>query len=183
MSRESRPTAKNPDLRAGRGAQEETRGAMRVLVRIAALGGLYALLTVLPPFNAISYGPVQVRVAESLTVLPYFLPWAPWGLYLGCILANLASPFLIWDLTVGALATLVAAFLTRKAPGPHLAPLPPVIVNALAVAAYVGPLSGLPYWSVALYIGLGELIACYGLGYPLILILSRNDRLRAFLRG
>jgi len=161
----------------------QTRVAPRVEVRAALLAGVYAILAVLPPFNSISYGPVQVRVAESLTVLPFIAPWAPWGLYLGCILANLASPFLVWDLTLGAFSTLLSAFLTRRMPRLFLAPLPPVIVNALLVPLYVAPLSGLPYWLVVLYVGLGQAVACYGLGYPLLLFLSRNARLRDFLAG
>ena len=69
----------------------------RILARVAILAAVYALLTVLPPLNALGYGPVQVRVAEALTVLPYVLPWAPASLYLGCILANLGSPFIAWE--------------------------------------------------------------------------------------
>ncbi len=155
----------------------------RLLARVALLAAVYALLTVLPPFNAIGYGPVQVRVSEALTVLPFVLPWAPWSLYLGCLVANLGSPFLVWDLTVGAMGTLIAALLTRKMPKPYLAPLPPIIVNALAVSSYVAPLSDLAYWPVALSIAAGQAIACYGLGYPLLLYILRNDRARGVLAG
>jgi uncharacterized membrane protein len=104
-------------------------------------------------------------------------------LYLGCILANLGSPFLVWDLTLGAGGTLVAALLTRRMPKPYLAPLPAILVNAFVVSSYVAPLSALPYWPVALYIGVGEAVACYGLGYPLLLYLRRNERIAAALRG
>ena len=155
----------------------------RLLARVAILAAVYALLTVLPPFNAIGYGPVQVRVSEALTVLPFAIPWAPWALYLGCVLANLGSPFLAWDLSLGALGTLLAAALTRRMPKPYLAPLPPVIVNALVVSSYVAPLSGMPYWPVAFYIAIGEAVACYVLGYPLLLYLLRNERARELLRG
>ncbi len=155
----------------------------KVLTRVAILAAVYALLTVLPPLNAVGYGPVQVRISEALTVLPFVLPWAPVSLYLGCMLANLGSPFLVWDLTVGALGTLVAALLTRRISKPYLAPLPPVIINALVVSTYVAPLSGMPYWPVALYIGAGEAVACYALGYPLLLYLLRNQKAVEVLRG
>ncbi len=155
----------------------------RILARIAILAAVYALLTVLPPFNALGYGPVQVRVAEALTVLPYVLPWAPASLYLGCILANLGSPFIMWDLTLGALGTLAAALITRRMPRPYLAPLPAVLINALVVSSYVAPLSGLSYWPVAFYIAVGQTAACYILGYPLLLYLLRNQRARDLLRG
>jgi uncharacterized membrane protein len=157
--------------------------SVRELARISIFAAVYALLTVLPPLNALGYGPLQVRVAEALAVLPFIFPWAPWGLYLGCILANLGSPFLAWDLSLGAFASLAAAFLTRRMPRPILAPLPPVIVNAVLVSMYVAPLSGLPYVSVALYIAAGQAAACYGVGYPLLLYLLRNDGARNVLGG
>ncbi|HHY45508.1 MAG TPA: QueT transporter family protein [Firmicutes bacterium] len=153
----------------------------RVLSRVAALAAVYSLLTVLPPLNALGYGPIQVRVAEALTVLPFVFPWAPWGLYLGCILANLGSPFLVWDLTLGAFSSLAGAFLTGRMPSPLFAPLPPVIVNAVLVSIYVAPLSGMPYPVVALYIAAGQAVACYGLGYPLLAYILRNQRLREVL--
>jgi uncharacterized membrane protein len=158
-------------------------GSTRWVARTALLAAVYALLTVLPPLNAISYGPIQVRVSEALTVLPFVFPWAAWGLYLGCILSNLASPFLLWDVTLGALGTLLAALATRRMPRPYLAPLPPVLVNALVVPLYVARLSGMPYWPVAAYVAAGEAIACYALGYPLLVYLLRNDRARQMLGG
>lgn len=157
--------------------------SVHVAVRVAMTAALYALLTVLPPFNAIGYGPLQIRVAEALTVLPFVCPWAVWALYLGCILANLGSPFLVWDLTLGASATLISALLTRHGGRKELAPLPPVIVNALVISGYVAPLSNLPYWPVALYIALGQGIACYGLGYPFLLWVLRNERVKGILSG
>lgn len=153
------------------------------IVRVALLAALYALLTVLPPLNALSYGPIQVRVSEALTVLPFLFPWAVPGLYLGCILANLGSPFLAWDITLGALSTLLAAYLTRRMPRPVLAPLPPVLVNGLVVGYYVARLSDMPYLPVAGYIAAGEALACYVLGYPLLAYLLRNRRAAEFLGG
>ncbi|MGE5580703.1 MAG: QueT transporter family protein [Bacillota bacterium] len=155
----------------------------RIVSRVALVAALYVLLTVLPPLNAVGYGPVQVRVSEALTVLPFVAPWAPWSLYLGCILANLGSPFLVWDLTLGAAGTLAAALLTRRMPRPYLAPLPPVLVNALVVSSYVAPLSGMPYLLTAVYIALGEAITCYILGYPLLLYILRNENAGKLLRG
>jgi uncharacterized membrane protein len=149
------------------------------LARIALIAGLYAVLTVMPPFSAMSYGPIQVRVSECLTVLPYLSADAIYGLWLGCIAANLGSPFLPWDVTLGAAATLVAGCLTHLAPNELLAPLPPVVVNALVVAMYVSGWSR-AYLPTALYIALGEFIACYVLGYPLLRFISRNAAARRY---
>jgi len=153
------------------------------MVRIALIAAVYAVLTALPPFSAISYGPVQVRVSEALTVLPFLSGDAVWGLWLGCVIANLNSQFLAWDISLGAGATLAAAYLTSKAPSEILAPLPPVILNGLVVGLYVSRLSSMPYLPVALYIGAGEVVACYILGYPLLRLVSRNAVVKRFLAG
>lgn len=147
------------------------------VARVGLLAGIYAILTMLPPFSGFGYGPVQVRVSETLTVLPFLFPWAKWGLYIGCIVANLASPFLVWDISLGALASLISGFLTERMPSPYLAPLPPVLVNAFLVSAYVAPLSGLTYWPVFAYILLGQAISCYLFGLPLLLFLIRNPHI------
>lgn len=157
--------------------------SVKVLARIGIFAAVYALLTVLPPLSAVGYGPVQVRISEALTVFPFLFPWAPWGLYLGCVLANLGSPFVAWDITLGALASLLAGLLTERMPRPYLAPLPPIIVNALVVPLYVARLSGMPYLPTALHIAAGEAVACYGLGYPLLVYISRNAGLREIVGG
>lgn len=151
------------------------------LTKIALVAAVYAALTLLPPFSSISYGAVQVRVAEALTVLPYLAGEYAWGLYIGCIIANLGSPFLAYDLTLGAFTTLAAGLLTARMPKPWLAPLPPVILNALVVSWYVARLSGLPYAPTAAYIFAGEAAACFVLGYPLLLFVLRNKRVKDFL--
>ncbi|NPV69445.1 MAG: QueT transporter family protein [Firmicutes bacterium] len=155
----------------------------RRLVRIALVAAVYAVLTLAPPFSSLSYGPVQVRVSEALTVLPFLTRDAIPGLWAGCILANLASPFLVYDLTLGAGATLAAAYLTSRMPRDLAAPLPPVIINSLVVSAYVSKLSDMPYLPVALNIAIGEAIACYALGYPLLRFLGRNPGARRFFEG
>lgn len=59
------------------------------LTRIAVIAALYAALTLTLP--VLSYGPVQCRLSEALTVLPLFCVEAIPGLTVGCFLANLAS--------------------------------------------------------------------------------------------
>ncbi len=157
------------------------RQTPRRIVRIALIAALYAVLTAAPPFSSISYGPVQVRVSEALTVLPFLTRDAIAGLWIGCILANLGSPFLLYDVTLGAGATLLAAFLTSKMPSELAAPLPPVVLNSIVVSAYVSRLSAMPYVPVALNIAAGEAIACFALGYPLLRYVARNPGVRRLL--
>ena len=157
--------------------------ATRYATRIGLLAAIYAALTALPPVSSLSYGPVQMRVSEALTVLPYVAPWAVWGLYLGCIVGNLGSPFWVWDVSLGALATLCAALATRKMPRPYLAPVPPIFVNAVVVSTYVARFSGIPYWLTAVYIGLGEAVVTFGVGYPLLLLIDKNPGLKEVILG
>ncbi len=141
------------------------------------VAALYFVITITPGISTISYGQFQIRIAEALTVLPFIYPGAIAGLFVGCLLANLFGPFGLQDVIFGSFLTLNAALLTyylRKTGRPILAPLPPVILNAFGVAAYLHLMFGEPYGLFVLTIGAGELIACYGLGYPLLKFLLRN---------
>lgn len=115
----------------------------RKLVHIALIAAIYAAITiVLAPF---SYGPVQVRVAEALTILPFIFPESVLGLFIGCLIANLYGGYGIIDIVFGSLATFAAAYLTRKMPHWLLAPLPPVVVNAVVVGLMLHYVAGFPF--------------------------------------
>ena len=81
-------------------------------VQAALIGAIYAVLTI--AFAPISYGQIQVRISEALTVLPFFTPAAIPGLFIGCIIANLYGGNGIIDIVFGSLATLGAAALSYK---------------------------------------------------------------------
>ena len=85
------------------------------LTRGAVIAALYFALSAAVP--VITYGPVQFRVAEALTLLPFFMPEAIWGVTLGCLLTNAFSAFGIYDVVFGTLTTLVAALITSKTAG------------------------------------------------------------------
>ena len=147
----------------------------RHIAEAGIIGALYAALTV--AFAPISYGPVQVRIAEALTVLPFLTGRAIWGLYAGCLVANIFGGYGLVDIFGGSFLTLLAAIATwwlRRFNRPLLAPLPPVLINALGVSLYLHILAKWPYWLTVAYVGLGEFAACYILGYPLLLILRRR---------
>jgi len=147
---------------------------LKYIIRVAMIAAIYVVLNII--FASISYGPIQIRIAESLTVLPFIDPSAIIGLFVGCILANILGPVGMVDIIGGSLCTLVAAYLTYKLKNPKLAPLPPVLINAFGVSIYLHLLFDLPYWITVLYIGMGEIIACYILGYPLLILLIKNKK-------
>ena len=102
------------------------------IVRSAIIAALYFALTYV--FQPISFGVVQFRISEVLTVLPFFTATAIPGLFVGCLLSNILLGGLgLLDMILGSAATLIAAFLTYKFKNKWLAPLPPVVVNGVLV--------------------------------------------------
>ena len=82
----------------------------REIVLGAVIAALYVALTL--PFAPIAYGPVQFRISEALTILPYFTPAAVPGVTLGCLLSNILMGAPLPDIVFGTIATLVGAFAT-----------------------------------------------------------------------
>lgn len=156
------------------------RFTIRYLVQMGVIAALYSAVTV--AFGSFAYGPVQVRISEALTVLPFLWPAAIPGLTIGCAVANLFGPFGMVDVIIGSLLTLTAALLTARMPRPWMAPLPPILINAVGLSFYLPTmtgitfLGGIPYLSTFIAVGIGQSIACYGLGYPLLLIVRRTYR-------
>ena len=79
------------------------------LVQGAAIAAIYVVLVVV--FNYWSFGPIQFRIAEALTILPFFTPAAIPGLFVGCLLANLLGGAIPADIIFGSIATLIGALL------------------------------------------------------------------------
>ncbi len=270
-------------------------------IREISIAGLIAALYVVLSlaFLPFSFGVYQVRIAEALTVLPFFTRAAIPGLYVGCVLANIFGGMGWLDIVIGPLLTLVAAIATRYAahlsssqkttlvasvplifmwlgsiylltefrvdfkimtgviltilafvamvfavrvstessegrplglamkllsvllvlvgwymmrsaaelkfdltglglmlaalltymylmevrlkgrnPNILIAPLPPVILNAFGVSAYLAPLLGFNYWFSVQMVGIGELISCYLIGLPLLILLQKRSLFR-----
>lgn len=170
----------------------KTNTPLRRLAEGGLIAAMYAALTMALTFS--SFGVVQFRVAEMLTILPIFTPAAIPGLAIGCLVANLfgllsgANLIGVWDLVLGPLATLVAAFLTRALGSirlkglPVLATLPPVLFNAAAVGweltfvlfEFSWPLYGIN----ALQVALGQFAACTICGLLLATALEKSGAAR-----
>ncbi|ADL12729.1 QueT transporter family protein [Acetohalobium arabaticum] len=141
----------------------------KLITKIAGVAALYAVLTIL--LAPISYGAIQVRIAEALTLLPFFLgSWAAVGLWIGCMFANIFGGLGLIDIIGGSALTLVAGLLTARARNIWEAGIYPVIINALGVGLILNITLQLPYWSTSFYVGIGELISVYVIGVPAISI-------------
>lgn len=153
----------------------------RQITLAALVGALYVVLSYFGNIFGLTYGPIQCRFAEALTVLPFLCPTTTWGLFVGCIVSNILSPYGLLDLIFGSLATLIAGLLTARCKNKWLAPLPPVICNGLLVGGLIAfqevGFTG-AFWGAFAYNGaavaLGELIACYVLGMLLLALLPKT---------
>ena len=157
----------------------------RFLTEAAMIAAGYTVLTLLAMMLNLAYGPVQFRFSEALTVLPVLTPAAVPGLAVGCLLSNLWSSMGALDIIFGTAATLLAALTTymvrniRVKGIPILAPLPPVLFNALIVGVEItivspGGFVFPAFLANALSVGLGELAVCYVLGLPLLVALEKD---------
>ena len=158
----------------------------RDLTLAAMVAALYAVMSYFGSIFGLTFGPVQFRFSEALTVLPFLFPATVPGIFAGCMVANLLSPFGPLDVVVGSAASLLAALWTAKMPSRWLAPLPPVICNGILVGFTIawtqaGGLTG-GFAAAWVYNGLsvavGELGACYVLGLLLLNVLSRTPGFR-----
>ncbi|MBQ8184504.1 MAG: QueT transporter family protein [Lachnospiraceae bacterium] len=151
-----------------------------LMTQAAMIAAIYVALCVV--FAPISYGEIQVRVAEALTILPFFTPAAIPGLFIGCLIANMLGGGIVLDVIGGSIATLLGAvgtYLLRKK-SKYLAPLPPILANVLIVpfVLYYGYGLQLPIPFLMLTIGIGEVIGCGVLGLILLAALGKvGDRI------
>ncbi len=159
------------------------------LILAAMVAAIYFVLCYFGNIFQLTFGPVQVRLGEALTVLPFLFPATAPGLALGCLLTNILSPYGPIDMIVGTLATAIAAFLSTKMPRWYLAGLPPIVMNALLLPpmwawAQAGALND-TFWA-AYVLNLwtfvaGEAVACYVLGTVLLKAMSRVRYFRTMI--
>ena len=87
----------------------KTNNKVLFMTQAAMIAAIYVVLCLV--FEPISYGAIQTRVAEALTVLPFFTPAAIPGLFIGCLIANALGGGILLDVLAGSLTTLAAAYL------------------------------------------------------------------------
>lgn len=161
------------------------------MARAAIIAALYVVLSLV--FAPISFGAVQVRVSEALTMLVVLCPEAIVGVTLGCFLSNMLASAPI-DMVVGTLATLLAALATYKLRNirwhglPLLASLPPVLFNAVIIGVeltllYYPTDKPSVYLFNMLTVGVGQIISCSVLGILLVKIIEKNPPLLAIVQN
>ncbi len=148
----------------------------KFLAHSAIIAALYVVLTYLANALGLANGAIQVRFSESLTVLPVFTTAAIPGLFLGCLISNILSGCIFWDVVFGSIATLIGAVLTRILKKyKKIACLPPILANTIIIPFVLKFAYGLPagIGYFILTVGIGEIISCGILGTILLLYLEK----------
>ena len=155
------------------------------LTQAAMIAAIYVVLTLV--FRQISFGEIQVRIAEALTILPVFTPAAVPGVFVGCLIANIIGGGILPDIIFGSLATLIGAVLTYKLREKNvlLAPVPPIAANTIIVpfVLFYGYGINLPIPFMMLTVGVGEVLSCGVLGLVLYSALKRYKHILFSLKS
>ena len=158
------------------------------LCRAGIIAALYVALTY--AFMPFAFGPFQIRPAEALCILPLFFIEAVPALWIGCMLSNLGSPYFVYDVLVGSLATLlsslgtylVGSFLKKDGVKIAVGGIFPVLFNALMIPFIIVFLCGggegysslvAAYFAYAGSLALTESVWVYALGAPLYSVIKR----------
>lgn len=151
------------------------------VTRIGVVAALYATITITLGF--ISYGPIQFRVAEIMTLLPLFGKEYILSLTIGCFLANVIGPYGVPDIILGTLATFISVYLVYitgklikdKKVCLIIASLWPTIVNAIIIGGVMlHGLFKLPLILSVLQVGIGQFVVITIIGVPLFRFLSNK---------
>ena len=161
----------------------------RRLCRAGIIAALYVALTWV--FSLLAHqGFLQIRPAEALCILPLFFPEAVPALFVGCAIANLTSPFAVYDVTIGGATTLLASLATyfigkackKDTVKLLLGGLPPVLFNTFIIPIIIAVLCGdlgnqasvaVAYWFYAASLFVTQSVWVYGLGIPLYYTVQR----------
>lgn len=154
----------------------------KILAKSALCGALYAALTIL--IYPLSYGMVQVRFSEVMTLLAFYNPSFVPGLLVGCFIANLLGAGGLIDAIFGTLASAFAFWwivkarkIKNKTLGLFIAGLGPV-VSAFIIAFELrfALHSEEAFWLWFLWVAAGQFVAVEVFGFPIFKVISKNKK-------
>ncbi|KYH28137.1 MULTISPECIES: QueT transporter family protein [Clostridium] len=150
------------------------------LVKIALVAAVYAVLTI--AIAPISYGAVQFRLSEVMTLLAFIDPLYIPGLVLGCAIANLYSTVGVVDVVVGTFATFLSVYMISKSKKLFIATLWPTLFNGFIIGGELYFVLKLPFWLSSAQVALGEFVVVTVIGYPLFRWLLSNKHIVSVLK-
>ena len=153
------------------------------LAKAGIISAIYIALTLV--LYPISFGAFQVRVSESLTLLPLLFPESIIGLTIGCFISNFFGNGVL-DIVFGTLATFLSAVLTfvstKKIKNDWVkiavGGIFPVIINAIVIPFTFLAITEQPiiYIINSLQIFVGQFISIYFVGTPLYFICKKINK-------
>ena len=141
--------------------QKNTLSNILNLVRLALVAAMYVALSLM--IQPLIYGPIQFRFSEFLVLLCFYRKDYSVSMILSCFIVNLFSPFGLYDIIFGTLATAVAVLPMYYMKNVYIASLLPIICNGVIVGFELF-LCGEPLWFSMATVALGELVVVGILG-------------------
>lgn len=149
------------------------------LIEIAVFAALYVVLTIL--VQPISFGEIQFRLSEILMLLVFFNRKYSLSMIIGCLIANLWSPYLLWDMIFGTMATALSCLFMTKSKTLILASIWPTVFNAIIVGLEIAILSKIPFIFCVATVGFGEFVVVTILGTIVFKTLMQNPDIKEFI--
>lgn len=152
------------------------------LVKSAVVAALYAVLTLLLPVA--SYGPIQFRFSEILVLLVFYNKRFIPGLVLGCAIANLFSPMMLFDVVFGTLSSYIAFRLMQKAKNLYVASIFPVLLVAVpAIGTWLILASDEVFFVLLMQFMLSEFVMVSIIGVMIFKILEKNEGFMSYIHN
>lgn len=150
------------------------------LVKSAGVAALYAVLTLLLPVA--SYGPIQFRFSEILVLLVFYNKGFIPGLVLGCAIANLFSPMMLFDVVFGTLSSYIAFILMQRAKNLYIASIFPVLLVLVpAIGTWLILASDEVFFVLLMQFMLSEFVMVSIIGVLLFKILEKNEGFMSYI--
>ena len=152
------------------------------LVKSAVVAALYAVLTLLLPVA--SYGPIQFRFSEILVLLVFYNKRFIPGLILGCAIANLFSPMMLFDVVFGTLSSYIAFKLMQGAKNLYLASIFPVLLVIVpAIGTWLILANNEVLLIMIMQFMLSEFIMVSVIGVMIFKILEKNEGFMSYINN
>ncbi len=155
----------------------------KFLTRAGIIGAVYVALTL--ALYPLSFGAIQIRISEGLTLLPLLFPESVIGLTVGCLISNLFGNGVL-DILLGTFATLLSAILTKFSTKRLkkdwqkilVGGIFPVVINAIIVPFTFLAIteSFAVYLITAVQIFIGQALAVYLVGTPLYFAIKKGSK-------
>lgn len=149
------------------------------LIEIAVFAALYVVLTIV--VQPISFGEIQFRLSEILMLLVFFNRKYSLSMIIGCLIANLWSPYLLWDMIFGTMATALSCLFMTKSKTLIVASIWPTVFNAIIVGLEIAILSKIPFIFCVATVGFGEFVVVTILGTIVFKTLMQNPDIKELI--